>query len=308
MKRLFVKGFIYIGFFIPLFLVVFSVSLLKPNFFTYDQYQKKIFEIKDIDVGVYGDSHIKNGIDTRRIAQEKKVSITHFSTNGVPLLYVIRQIEKHIELNPEINIILDVGTNNIETNLYLEGDQYSKVGFLTHMANNYLYLHPQDYFLFFERYPFLTFQGILNGIYQFTVFFNSGINRTSTVLTEEVKTQYDELKASHDSIRRKITRKFSSEFEIQNLYQLIEKHPKTSFLCIRPPEHPLHQSLYSNQLKFDQIKAHLSSMQNVVFLDYGTINFNDSLFSDYSHLNNYGNKIFTSQLLSDEHFISFISN
>lgn len=306
MKKLFVKGCIYIGFFIPLFLLVFSVSLLKPNFFIYDQYQDKIFDIKNINVGIYGDSHIKNAIDTRIIQEQNNISITHFSSNGIPLFYTIRQIEKHLKLNKEIKVILDLGTNNIENNLYLEGDQYSKVGFLTHLSNNYIYLQPGDYCLFFKYYPVLTLQGIFNGIYQTSTFFNAGINKTSRVLSNSVLNQFDQLKQEHDSIRANINPKFYSNFEIENLKKLVTKNPQTSFLFIRPPEHPLHQRLYGNQVKFMQLKDYFKSKSNVIFLDYGIKNYKDSLFSDYSHLNNHGNFLLTNELLESEEFISFI--
>ena len=306
MKRMFIKGFKYIGFFIPLFLVVFFVSLLKPNFFIYDQHQKNLFEIKKINVGIYGDSNIKNAIDTRIIHENTNISITHFSSNGIPLFYTVRQIEKHINLNSEIKIILDLGTNNIENNLYLEGEQYSKVGFLTHLSNNYIYLQPKDYYLFFQNYPFLTLQGILNGIYQTSTFFNTGINKTSGVLSKSTINQFQQLKIEHDSIKLNIDPKFNSNFEIENLKELVLKYPKTSFLFLRPPEHLFHQKLYGNQRKFKQIKNYFKSMSNVIFLDFGGKYYGDSIFSDYSHLNNKGNLIFTNQLLQSEEFLMFI--
>lgn len=306
MKRLFTKGFIYIGFFIPLFFMVFFISLQKPNYFIYDQYQDEIFEIKKIQLGIYGDSHIKNAIDTRLIRAKSNRSITHFSSNGVPLFYSIRQIERHLKLNTQIKVILDLGTNNIENSLYLEGDQYSKVGFLTHLSNNYIYLQPSDYHLFFKNYPVLTLQGILNGIYQLSTFFNAGINKTTGVLSHSVLNQYDQLKQEHDSVRSRIAPKFNSNFEIENLKELVRKHPKTSFLFIRPPEHPLYQSLYGNQTKFKQLKDYFKSKPNVLFLDYGNKIYADTLFNDYSHLNNQGNFLFTNALLESEDFVSFI--
>ena len=55
-----------------------------------------------------------------------------------------------------------------------------------------------------------------------------------------------------------------------------------------------------------QLKDYFKSKSNVIFLDYGIKNYKDSLFSDYSHLNNHGNFLLTNELLESEEFISFI--
>ena len=298
------KNFLIIN---TIILCLICISFLRPKSYTYDMYQSKLFKIKNLDVGIYGDSHLLNALDTKILSQDMDISITNFSRDALPLFYSIRLIQNHINKNPNIKFIIDLGTNNLEPSFALEGDKFSELDYANAMTNYYMYLNFNDLFSFLTKYPFLTIQSILKGSYQFDYFFNKGANLTVGSITEQQKKDYKTRKFKYDSIRQ-ITRSLDAEFELNELRGLIKENPQTKFLIISPPEHPLYLKMSNKENKFKTIIKEFNAFENTSHINAKTLLNEDNLFDDYSHLNNDGRIKFTKWLSNHLKFNEFLEN
>ncbi len=283
------------------------ISFLKPASYTYDMYQNKLFKIKNLDVGIYGDSHLLNALDTKILSQNRDISITNFSRDALPLFYSIRVIQNHINKNPDIKFIVDLGTNNLESSFALEGDKFSAGDYTNAMTNYYMYLNFNDLFSFTAEYPFLTIQSILKGSYQVDYFFNKGVNLTAESLTEQQKKDYKKRKFKYDSIRQ-IKRSLDIEFELNELRGLIKDNPQTKFLIISPPEHPLYLKMSNKENRFEAILKEFNAFENTSHINAKKLFNEDTLFVDYSHLNNDGRVKFTKWLNNQIKFDEFLED
>ena len=283
------------------------ISFLKPSSYTYDLYQSKFYKIKTLDVGIYGDSHFLHALDTKILSENRDISLTNFSRDALPLFYTIRIIQNHINKNPNLKFIVDLGTNNLESSLALEGDKFSAADYTNAMTNYYMYLNFNDLFSFLKKYPFLTIQSIIKGSYQVDYFFNKGVNLSAGRLTEQQKKDYTTIKFKYDSIR-KIKRSLNVEFELNELRGLIKDNPQTKFLIISPPEHPLYLKMRNKENRFKTIIKEFNSFENTSHINAKTLFIEDSLFTDYSHLNNDGRVKFTKWLSKHIKFNEFIEN
>ena len=299
-----VSRVVIINFFI---LCLILISFFKSSGITYDQYQKKTFKIKNLEVGVYGDSHIKGGVDTKIINDKNEVSITQFSSDGLPLFYTTRMVQNHLNQNSNLKCIIDLGTNNLDTSFNLEGGKFSKVGYTTHLSNNYHFLSFKEIFSFFKRYPFLTLQSIIKGSYQTNSYFNSGVNLSNKMISESDKNDFDKIRFKYDSIR-KIKREIELNFEIKKLIELVKKNPSSQFLILSPPEHPLYQKISNSSRRLSKLLFELEKFKNVRTINGSHIFESDSLYKDYSHLNNFGRVKFSNWLNNNSVFIEFLNH
>ena len=299
-----VSRVVIIHFFI---LCLIFISFFKFSGISYDQYQKKTFKIKNLEVGVYGDSHIKGGVDTKILGKKNEVSITQFSSDGLPLFYTTRIVQNHLNQNPNLKCIIDLGTNNLNSSFYLEGGKFSKVGYITHLSNNYHFLSFKELFSFFKNYPFLTLQSIIKGSYQTNSYFNSGVNLSHKMISKSDKKDFDNIKFKYDSIR-KIDRKIELNFEIKKLIELVKKNPSSKFLILSPPEHPLYHKISNSSERLSTLLFELKKLKNVTTINGSHILESDSLFRDYSHLNNSGRVKFSNWLNNNPVFIKFLNH
>tara|TARA_B100001093_G_scaffold249770_1_gene239171 strand:+ start:3149 stop:4090 length:942 start_codon:yes stop_codon:yes gene_type:complete len=283
------------------------ISFLKPSNYTYDLYQSKFFKIKTLDVGIYGDSHFLHSLDTKILSQNRDISLTNFSRDALPLFYTIRIIQNHINKNPNLKFIVDLGTNNLESSFALEGDKFSAADYTNALTNYYIYLNFNDLFSFLKKYPLLTIQSILKGSYQVDYFFNKGVNLSAGRLTEQQKKDYTIRKFKYDSIRQ-IKRSLDVEFELNELRALIKDNPQTKFLIISPPEHPLYLKMSNKENRFKTILKEFNAFENTSHINAKTLFNEDTLFADYSHLNNDGRVKFTKWLIKHLKFNKFLEN
>ena len=153
----------------------------------------------------------------------------------------------------------------------------------------------------------MTIQSILKGSYQVDYFFNKGVNFTSRRLTEQQKKDYTTRKLKYDSIRQ-IKRSLDVEFELNELRALIKDNPQTKFLIISQPEHPLYLKMSNKENRFKTILKEFNAFENTSHINAKTLFNEDTLFVDYSHLNNDGRIKFTKWLSKHLKFNEFLEN
>ena len=284
--------------FICLAIITLAVFSLKKYFpYALNKYEKKIYALKNIDVGIYGHSHSKGGIDATYLGEKSDKNIFNFSNAGTSLFYNIRLIENNLKFNPKQLVILEIGSNNLGYNgmirSLIDGD-YSKNGFIPfkhYLAINYQFLTLQDLQLFFRLNPFKTLQSLIKGSFVFPNLY-TGIDINEPNLIKSINT-IDDLKAS---IHQEWDKPIPVNFEFDELKKLISKYPETPFLLLRIPEHPLSLEVYNNEKRFDSLKKVFNAFKNVEFEDYAYMVFDTIDYKDISHLSKYGMRKFSDTL------------
>ena len=287
-------GFIFLTIFI-----LFASSLKKFFPYAINKYEKKIYAISDIDIGIYGHSHSKGGIDASYMSEKTSKKIFNFSNAGTSLFYNIRLIENNLKFNSEHVVILEIGSNNIGYNGMIrslvdsEFNSYGFSPFMHYLANNYQFLSIKDLKLFFFISPFKTLQSLIKGSFIFPNLY-TGIDINEPSLENSIKT-IDDLKAS---INQEWEKPVDINFEFNELRKLIMRYPETSFLLLRIPEHPLSLEVYGNEIRFDSLKKEFNKFSNVKFKDYSYMIFDNIDYKDISHLSKYGMKKFSDSLVN----------
>ena len=298
MKQILKKLLLKLFGFICLIIITLGVFSLKKYFpYALNKYDRKIYALKNIDVGIYGHSHSKGGIDAAYLGKKSKQNIFNFSNAGTSLFYNIRLIENNLKFNPQQLVILEIGSNNLGYNgmirSLIDGD-YNKNGFIPYkhyLAVNYQFLTYKDLQLFFSLFPFKTMQSLIKGSFIFPNLY-TGIDINEPNLINSINT-IDDLKAS---INQKWDKHVPINFEFDALKELILKYPETPFLLLRIPEHPLSLKVYDNEKRFDSLKQVFSAIKNVEFKDYSYIVFDTIDYKDISHLSKYGMQKFSDTL------------
>lgn len=284
--------------FIFLAIIVLSFSSLKSYFpYAINKHEKKIYAIKNIEIGIYGHSHSKGGIDALYLSKKTNKNIFNFSNAGTSLFYNIRLIENNLKFNPKQVVILEIGSNNIGYNGMIrslvdsdfETDGFSP--FKHYLALNYQFLNLKDLKFFFFINPFKTLQSLIKGSLIFPNLY-TGIDINEPSLEESIK-NINNLKAS---INQEWEKPVNINFEFNELRRLILNHPKTRFLLLRIPEHPLSLEIYENEIRFDSLKQEFNAFENVDFKDYSYMVFDNIDYKDVSHLSKYGMRKFSDTL------------
>lgn len=287
--------------FICLTIITLGVSSLKKKFpYALNKSDRKIYSLKNIDVGIYGHSHSKGGIDASYLGKVTNQNVFNFSNAGTSLFYNIRLIENNLKFNPQQLVILEIGSNNLGYNGMIRSlidSEYDQNGFIPYkhyLAANYQFLKFKDLQLFFHLSPFNTLQSLIKGSFIFPNLY-SGIDINEPNLINSIN-KIDSLKSS---INQKWDKLVPVNFEFDALKELILKYPETPFLLLRIPEHPLSLKVYDNEKRFDSLKQVYSAIENVEFKDYSYIIFDTIDYKDISHLSKYGMQKFSDTLARD---------
>ena len=285
-------GFIFLSIF------VLSLSSLKRYFpYAINKHEKKIYAIRNIDIGIYGHSHSKGGIDAFYLSKKTNKNIFNYSNAGTSLFYNIRLIENNLKFNPQHLVILEIGSNNLGYNGMIRSlvdSEFNTDGFSPfkhYLAMNYQFLSIKDLKFFFFLSPFKTLQSLIKGSFIFPNLY-TGIDINEPSLEKSIET-IDDLKAS---INQEWEKPVNINFEFDELRKLILKYPKTRFLLLRIPEHPLSLEVYENEIRFDSLKREFNAFKNVEFKDYTYMVFDKIDYKDISHLSKYGMRKFSDTL------------
>ena len=250
--------------------LVSNVKYYFPFTFT----ENGIDNINDINLGFFGDSHLYSGIITEKINSSNYKSI-NFSEPSSPLFFTIKRINRVLKINPKIDVVVDVGSNNLTNNgtvLYLN-ENFSESGYRANIINSSFLLNLDDLKLilgikslsYFFRGVFFNFSFIVNKP-KYNLCKNTKIKKKN----EQLNKEYQNLKITND-------------FELSELDKLIKKHSQTKFILIIPPEKKEYSDRY-DQNRVNQKILQLSLNKNVIFKDFRSNDYDNSMFFDESHL------------------------
>jgi hypothetical protein len=263
----------------------------------FDSNLKNFENIKNIKVGFFGDSQIQGGIDYINFQNQTSLNSFQFAEGGNPLYASLLLIEKTLNLNPEIKVVLDLGSNNapyLGTFNALQGDLYDIKSYKTFISKNQFLFSAEDYLFFLKIDFFNTLQAIFKGVFfdiSFISYEGVDYNPNNTFTKNYDKSLINWKKVSLLSTQKNHILK--NDFEFNKLIYLIEKFPATDFVVIRPPETKYLKEILNLDF-YDTFIEKLNNYNNVDYKDFSDLNLDYEInFSDLSHLNSNGMKNFT---------------
>jgi len=272
------------------FLIVFIFFVLK-TFLVYNSgfYIKnnKIYKYNDFNIGIFGHSQSLGALDEKLLSDnEYKLRFENFSITGAPLFYTSDLINYTLSKNPRADIILEIGTNNVDERGTIRGFHDKNSYF--HLNNFFYYSLFNDLFFFIQNKKedvilFLFKSFFNNPLYNFTGFqgWNSNL--------EEAKKNF-----LRDSITiNKDVKKFSVDLEINKIDKLIKRNPENQFYIIRLPEHNLYLKIFSNSERYKSVINRLKKNKNVFFYDFVDFELPENGYRDLYHLSKKGGITFT---------------
>lgn len=279
------------------FIIVVLIAYLKYNFtYVYDQYNKDLKSISDIEIGFFGDSQIQGGLDYETIQNNLNKVTFQFAEGGNTLYSSTLLIDRILSKNPSMIVVLDLGSNNTPYNgtfNHLQGDLYNLSAYKSFIANNQYLFNYDLYKTFIKINPTETFQSIIKGsFFNMAFFMYEGKDMNPPTFTEKYDQSFKNWKkiASEASSKNHILDK---NFEYDLLIKIIKKHSKTNFILVRPPE-TIYLRTILNLDEFEIIKSKVLKFNNVTFLDYADFEMKyEEDFSDLSHLSSNGMNKFT---------------
>ena len=278
--------------------------------FVFDSNLKNFENIKNIKVAFFGDSHIQGGIDYINFQNQTSLKSFQFAEGGNPLYASLLLIEKALNLNPEIKVVLDLGSNNapyLGTFNALQGDLYDIKSYKTFISKNQYLFSAKDYLFFLNIDFFNTLQAIFKGVFfdiSFISFEGADYNLNNTFTKN-----YDKSLKNWETVSSLSSRKnhiIKKDFEFNKLIYLVNKFSETDFIIIRPPETKFLKEILNLDF-YDNFTEKLNNYNNVDYKDFSDLNLDYEInFSDLSHLNSNGMKNFTNTFI--KYYISLNFN
>lgn len=272
------------------------VYLKKINPVIIDKRDKKLELINDIEVGFFGDSHIKGGIDPIIFSEKTGLKSFTFASSGKPLYFSSLEIKKSLDINPNMTIVLDLGSNNqpfFGPFNYLQGGLYSLNGFKGNISMYSYLLNFDGLFRFVHIDFFNTVQSFLKGTFfdlSFIMFPGKGLNPSN--YDENYQQNLNSLKEEIE-ISSKKNHVLNKNFEVNQLLSVIKSNPNSTFIIIRPPESSIAKNIYP-QKNYDDIISKIKGFNNVTYRDFSDFELNYSKdFNDLTHLSKNGMRKFT---------------
>jgi len=276
------------------------VYLKKINPVVIDKRIKKLVLINNIKVGFFGDSHIKGGIDPNIFSKRTGLNSFTFASGGKPLYFSSLEIKKSLDINPNMIIVLDLGSNNqpfFGPFNHLQGGLYDLNAFKGNISMYSYLLNSDGVFRFLNIDFFNTIQSILKGTFfdlSFIVFPGKDLNESN--YEENYEENLYSLK-EEIQISSKKNHVLDKDFEINQLLSVIKSYPKSTFIVIRPPETTSAKNIYP-QKNYDNIISKISDFNNVIYQDFSDFKLNYSTdFKDLTHLSKNGMKKFTEEFI-----------
>ena len=287
-----------LGFTLLTVITIFLSSLKRHFPYALNKHEKKIYSLKNIDIGIYGHSHSKGGIDATYLSDKTGLNIFNFSNAGTGLFFNIKLIENNLKFNPDQKILLEIGSNNLGYNgllRHLIDSKYNDNGFYPYkhyLGYNYHFLSPSDLFLLFRLNPFETLQAIIKGSFILPNLY-TGIDINEPNLRNSI----DNLDKLIEIVNEDWEKTVNVNFEFNELEKVILANPKTTFLLLRVPEHHLNIKIYNQEKRFDSLRRVFNALPNVDFVDYSSIEFDTIDYKDIGHLSKFGMHKFSDTLL-----------
>ena len=215
---LFIKS---IKFFSVLIVTVFCIKLL---FFRVSQkyYMKNynFMRLNNVDVGIFGDSQSQCALDEIELNTLSDLNFENFSISGNSLYYTLTLIQNMIDINPNMLVVLEIGSNNLDEywakeSLFSESKLFSFFDFFYYTLldedSKFLVSNPFTYILTGSlNFPKLNFLGSITQ--------NSRINVAYKKFEKNLKIPKREFIMPGT---------YHKNFEINRLIKLIKKNRQT---------------------------------------------------------------------------------
>lgn len=288
---LFVKS---ITFFTSLIIILFCFKLV---FFKMSrEYYMKNYNFKrlnNIEVGIFGHSQSQCALDEILLNSLSELNFENFSISGNALYYNVSLIQNMLDINPNMLVVIEIGSNNLDENWSKES-LFSESRSITFFDFFY-------YTLLDEDSKFLVSNPITN--YLITGSFNFPMINFLGSITQD--SRMDEAYKNFENILQKPKRDFIlplgyyENFEIDRLIRLIKKNRQTNFLIIRVPEHELNKRIYPYHDRYKTLMLKLKNESNVKIKDYIDFDLSEDSYRDFNHLSLKGREIFTKFFFND---------
>jgi len=248
--------------------------------------------LNNVDVGIFGHSQSQCALDEIQLNTLSELNFENFSISGNSLYYNLTLIQNMIDINPNMLVVLEIGSNNLDEywakeSLFSESKLFSFFDFFYYTLldedSKFLVSNPITYLLTGSlNFPNLNFLGSSTQ--------NSRIN-------EAYKNFENILKTPKREFITPLT--YDKNFEIDRLIRLIKKNRQTKFLIIRVPEHELNKRIYPNHSRYTSLMSKLKNVSNVTIKDYIDFDLTEDSYRDFNHLSLRGREIFSKFFLND---------
>jgi hypothetical protein len=282
---------------LSIILLSFAIKMIWINKTSYYFKNKKIKNYCNIDIGIFGHSQTLGGLDEKILNENQSNFIfENYSITGAPLFYNACLIEYSLSKNPKMEVILEIGSNNVDQRGTVKGVFHENSFF--HFENFFSYILTQDLHFSFNKKLYDSMK------YLFTSTFNFPTYNFTGFQPWESKFEIALNRFKEDSIKtnEKYNSKINLDYEINRLIEVIEANPSNDFLLIRLPEHDLYQKILSNSNRYEEVICRLTNFKNVNFRDFVNYQLKEDDFRDLYHLSNNG------ALKFSKYFISNFSN
>lgn len=266
--------------------------------FVYDERLKDYTKFDELEIALFGDSHLQGGINIDIVSFKTGKASFQFAEGGNTLYESVLLARRAISHNKSLKIIIDLGTNNtpyIGTFNSLQGDKFNFPSYKTFISNTAYLMNVSELIEFLKYSPFSTAQSYLKGIFLDFSFINfEGTDFNSNTFIEKLedsKIAWFNQKVDFESSKHHLP----SNFEFDKLLELIDSYPGINFLIVRPPESQELRSIH-DPVSIRLFAQNVSSRQNARFLDYQSLfdtKVPSEVFADLSHLNSTGMNLFT---------------
>jgi hypothetical protein len=274
-------------------LLAIAVFLLPCVYFTVGLNQRHFYEMPEKQIIFIGDSRIETSVNDT--LQSNTLNIAQSAES---YLYSYIKLRKMIAINPQIKTVV-LGFSDLNLHADME-DWYFKNQPLQFKVSNFLFLMPPAEIKLLLRNNFkTTIAGILDyPKFKFDVYKNMkpgdkintlGVGRYESINPSQWKAPKPgelESKMRPDSFRY-------SKHQLQYLDKIFDlcKRANVELVFLSTP---LHRSFQTGSRFSDSI--HTARYPMVKYLDYTSMDYPDSCFGDYEHLNYQGSQQFTDTL------------
>lgn len=274
-------------------LLAIAVFLLPCIYFTVGLNQRHFYEMPEKKVIFIGDSRIETSVD-----DTKHTETINLAQSAESYLYSYIKLKKMLAINPQVKmVVLSFSDLNLHEDME---DWYFKNQPLQFKVSNFLFLMPASEIRLLLRNNFkVTIAGILDyPKFKFDVYKNMkpgdkintlGVGRYEPIYGIKWKSPKPgelESKMRPDSFRY-------SKHQLVYLDKIFEmcKRANVELVFLSTP---LHHSFQTGSRFSDSI--HAAKYPMVKYLDYTSMNYPDSCFGDYEHLNYQGSQQFSDTL------------
>ena len=280
--------------------IIILAYLIKNNTpFIIDKYKNEIVLKKKIQIAIFGDSEIHGAVDSKILEKELNMQTNNMANGGQTVYMNVLKIRDLLKFNSNAVIIFDYGSNDVSYRgdmIRDEGNLFEAEAFKNAISNNFQFMSFGEIYFFLIHFPKETIQSIFKGVFQYNHILHTGVDlNLISNLNEAIANIKSSIK-NKDSIIR-ANHVLEENFPFNKLNELIENHPKSTFIILNPPEYRLNKFVHKNDsIKWLKNTSILNKHKNTRILNFRDMSLDNEDFEDFSHLTNSGKNKFSKEL------------